>query len=166
LATQAEFAAHVGISQPVVATLVARGIIDAQGRGKIDLDAARLAYCAHLRSLAGGGSGDTQMDLDLSSERARVAKEQADRLEMQNAQLRGELLARGDVDAAVGAAFARVRAKMLTVPSKTAAEVVAMGSPTEAEALIRDAVCDALEELAATTVADLLAGAAEAEGEE
>lgn len=162
MATQAEFASHVGITQPAVADLIARGVVESHGRGKLDLDAARLAYCAHLRSVAGGRSGDVQADLDLSTERARLAKEQADRQEMLNAQMRGELLARGDVDAAVSAAFARVRAKLLTVPGKCAAEAVAVTAPAEAEDLIRTAVCDALEELAATTVADLMA----AEGED
>ena len=162
MATQADFAAHVGISQPMVAELVARGVVKTAGRGKLDIDEARLDYCAHLRSVAGNRSGNVEADLDLTAERARKAKEEADSLEMRNAQMRGELLPRGDVDAAVGAAFARVRAKMLSVPGKTAAEVVAVESPTEAEALIRDAVVDVLEELSGTTVADLMA----AEGED
>lgn len=155
MATQGEFARHIGVTQQAVSDLVSRGIIQAQGRGKLDLDQARLAYCAHLRSVAGNKSGDPETDLDLTAERARKAKEEADKLEMQNAKERGELLARGDVDAAVVGAFARVRARMIGVPSKVAPLVVSMDNPAEAEGVIRSAVYEALKELADTTVGDL-----------
>lgn len=155
MATQAEFGRHVGITQQAVADLVGRGVIQGRGRGKLDLDEARLAYCAHLRSLAGNRSGDPEADLDLTAERARKAKEEADKLEMQNAQLRGELLARSDVDAAVVGAFARVRARLIGVPTKVAPLVVSLENPAEAEGVIRKAVYEALKELADTSVGDL-----------
>lgn len=155
MATQAEFGTHVGVSQKTVSDLVARGILRTNARGKLDVDECRLAYCAHLRSVAGGGSGDIEVDLDLTKERARKAKEEADKLEMQNAQMRGELLARDDVNAAVVGAFARVRARMIGVPSKVAPLVVSMESPAEAEAAIRGAVYEALKELADTSITDL-----------
>lgn len=155
MATQAEFGRHVGITQQAVADLVARKIIEQTGRGKLDLDAARISYCAHLRSVAGNKSGDPEADLDLTAERARKAKEEADKLEMQNAQMRGELLARDDVTAAVVGAFARVRARLIGVPSKVAPVVVSMEAPAEAEAAIRGAVYEALKELADTSVSDL-----------
>ena len=155
MATQAEFGRHVGITQQAVADLVARGVIEGRGRGKLDMDEARLAYCAHLRSVAGNRSGDPDADLDLTAERARKAKEEADKLEMQNALMRGELLARGDVDAAVVGAFARVRARMIGVPSKVAPLVVTMDTPAEVESVIRRSVYEALKELADTSVADL-----------
>ena len=155
MATQSEFGRHVGITQQAVASLVARGVIEQTGRGKLDLDAARLAYCAHLRSVAGNRSGDPEADLDLTAERARKAKEEADKLEMQNALMRRELLAREDVNAAVVGAFARVRARLIGVPSKVAPVVVSMESPAEAEAAIRGAVYEALKELANTSITDL-----------
>lgn len=42
-----------------------------------------LAYCSHMRTMAAGRQAQT--DGSLTSERARLAKEQADRIEMQNA---------------------------------------------------------------------------------
>jgi phage terminase Nu1 subunit (DNA packaging protein) len=155
MATQSQFAAHVGINQAAVADLVRRGVIESEGRNTIDLDAARLAYIAHLRSLASGGSGDPDADLDLSKERARLAKEQADKQEMLNAVMRGELLERGAVDDAVIAAFARVRAKMLSVPSKCAPLVVGVETATEVQETLRRSVHDALQELSDTLVEDL-----------
>ena len=86
------------------------------------------------------------------------AKEEADKLEMHNAQTRGELLPREDVDAAVIGAFARVRARLIGVPSKIAPLVVAMDSPAEIEAAARKAIYDALRELSETNVTSLCVG--------
>lgn len=153
MATQAEFGRHVGISQQSVAQLVDRGIVHQDGRGGIDIDAARLAYCAHLRDKAGGRVQED--DADLTAERTRKTKEEADALEMKNAQLRGELLAREDVTAAVQGAFARVRARMIGLPTKVAPLVSTLTEPAECEGAIRKAVHDALRELSETSVASL-----------
>lgn len=156
LCSNGALARLVGLTERTIAGKKGDGGLPVR-EGKIDL---RALVELGMEAAAANRAGEA---LDLSKERARLAKEQADRQEMLNAQARGELLARGDVDAAVGAAFARVRARMLTVPSKCAAEVVAVSSPTEAEALIREGVCDALAELSGTTVADLVAAAGEDE---
>jgi terminase small subunit / prophage DNA-packing protein len=165
MATQADVADHLFMSRQNAGDLFARGILPDRGRGGADLDECRRAYIEHIRAQAAGRLGTGDGDLDLTEERARKAKEEADRLEMMNAQMRGELLARGDVDAAVGAAFARVRAKMLSVPTKVAAEAMLVDTPAEAEALIREAVAEALGELSATSTADLLAEAADGDDE-
>lgn len=96
-------------------------------------------------------------DLNFEVERARKTKEEADHIEMKNAQLRRELLARGDVDAAVTGAFARVRARLLAVPSKVAAEAASVTDPLAAEDLIEGAVHEALAELASTDIEQLCA---------
>ena len=112
------------------------------------------AYTAHLREIAAGRSNGED-DLDLVAERARLAKEQADAQEMKNAAMRGELLPRADVDAAVTGAFARVRARLISIPVKLAPVVMTVETPTEAQAAIRDAIYEALRELSDTSVADL-----------
>ena len=53
------------------------------------LDQVRIAYIQRLREQAAGRAATG--DLDLAGERARLAKEQADRVAMQNAVTRGEL---------------------------------------------------------------------------
>lgn len=155
MATHAEFADHIGVSRQAVSEMVRKEIIPSTGRGKIDLNEARLAYCAHLREQAAGRRGSGDGGLDLTEERARKEKEQADHLEMKNAELRRELLQREDVAAAVVGSFARVRARLIGVPSKAAPMVMGLETPAEAEAVIRNAVYDALRELSETTVADL-----------
>jgi terminase small subunit / prophage DNA-packing protein len=83
--TQAKFGELVGISQPAVSDLLSRGIIAADACAGEWLK----AYCSHLREQAAGrlAAGD----LDLAAERAALARAQRERIEMQNAQTRGEL---------------------------------------------------------------------------
>jgi len=90
--------------------------------------------------------------LELTEERARLAKEQADKTALDNAQRRGELLEVGVVEAEVTSAFARVRSRLLAIPSKTAPLVSQVETPAEAEAIIRSAVIEALRELSETDV--------------
>lgn len=83
--TQAEFAELFGISQPTVSGLLTRGIINENGT----LQDWATAYAGHLREIAAGRAA--LGDLDLATERARLAKEQADRVAMLNAIQRCEL---------------------------------------------------------------------------
>ena len=80
--TQAEFGELVGITQQAVSDLVSRDVLQrgASARGWL------LAYTDHLRETAAGRDPDGL----LATERARVAKEQADRLALQNAVTRRE----------------------------------------------------------------------------
>jgi hypothetical protein len=112
-----------------------------------DLANVAVALAGHAQPAAG--------ELDLTEERARKAKEEADRLEMMNAQMRGELLLRGDVDAAVAGAFARVRARIIGIPAKVAPVVAIMDSPAEVQGVLREAVYEALRELSETSISDL-----------
>lgn len=81
--SQAAWGGLVGVSQQAVSDLLARGVIR-QG------DTARtwlLAYCEHLRNVAAGRDPDGE----LSTERARVARATAEKIEMQNAVTRREV---------------------------------------------------------------------------
>lgn len=83
--TQETFGLLVGISQQAVSELLARGVIKhgaAAGEWLKD-------YCSHIREVAAGRAAAG--DLDLAGERARLAKEQADKIAMQNEVSRREL---------------------------------------------------------------------------
>ncbi|MCP1290922.1 DNA packaging Nu1 [Chromobacterium haemolyticum] len=84
--TQAEFGHLVGISQPAVSDLVARGVLP-PGANLIDW---LQAYCANLREQAAGRAAEGNGP-SLVQERARLAKEQADLVAMKNARERREL---------------------------------------------------------------------------
>lgn len=109
-----------------------------------------------LKALGAGGRGGSSEDgLDKNAELARKAKEEADKLEMENALRRGELREAADVDAAVIAAFTRVRSRLLAVPSKLAPKVVTAEDANAAEAEISVAIREVLRELSETNVAQL-----------
>lgn len=91
------------------------------------------------------GSGDK---LDLSDERARLAKEQADAQELKNAEARGELVPRSDVERVLVAAASGLSQRLRGVPSKVAPRVHAAATIAEAEEVIRQEIEEALSELA------------------
>lgn len=85
--------------------------------------------------------------LDLSQERARLAKLQDDKADLELKEMRGELLRKGDVVAEVSEAIANCRAKLLNIPAKAAALAVAAQSVPEAQQVLHTLVCEALDEL-------------------
>ncbi len=84
--TQKVFGEIVGISQPAVSDLIKRGVLTEGDAVKNWL----VSYCSHLREQAAGRAG-SDGSLDLVSERARLAKEQADKVAFQNAITRNQL---------------------------------------------------------------------------
>lgn len=90
--------------------------------------------------------------LDLSAERARLAKEQADAQELKNAQARRELVPAGETEELIIGLFSAVRARLLAVPTKAAQAAHAATSLSEAKAAIEAEITDALAELAAAEV--------------
>jgi terminase small subunit / prophage DNA-packing protein len=90
--TQQEFAAHVGITRQAVGQMAQKGILPQGGT----LDEWRLAYCANLREVDAGRQSETG-GFDLTDERARLAKLQADKVEIELAELRGEVVRADDV---------------------------------------------------------------------
>jgi phage terminase Nu1 subunit (DNA packaging protein) len=84
--TQAQFAELVGVSQQAISALVNRGILSSGDTGAQWLR----VYCENLREQAAGRSSSCG-GLDLVQERARLAKEQADKVAMANSIERREL---------------------------------------------------------------------------
>ena len=114
-----------------------------KGRGKpweFDLDAVKEWW----------QSGDTVRGPNVSAATARLREAQADKTELEVAVLRGRLLDVGDVELAMADMVMRVRARLLALPSKLAARVIAVADEGLAavDAVIRDDVNEGLEELA------------------
>ena len=129
----------------MVNDLIARGTITKQPRGKYDLDEATKEYIRHIREVAAGRL--RAGELDLAEERARLAKEQADAKEMENARLRGDLVEIGSVAKEFGRQASAVRTRLLAIPSKAAPLVISCKKPAEARAVIEDMIEEALNEL-------------------
>ena len=153
MATQREVADHLGVSQPVVAKLVAAGVFQPTGaRGGLDLDACRRAYLGRLREEAagraahGGAEGEPE-ELDLVAERARLAKEQADRIAMENDITRGSVVPIDSIIEILGKCLSTTRTRLLAIPSECALQFAAARTPALAEEVIRRVIYDALTEL-------------------
>lgn len=80
--TQERFAGIVGIGAPAISEHAQAGVLQGDTLGEW-----LLSYCAHIRAQAAGRSPDGE----LARERARLAREQADRVAMENAQSRREV---------------------------------------------------------------------------
>jgi|TARA_A100001201_G_scaffold22139_1_gene24876 phage terminase Nu1 subunit (DNA packaging protein) len=143
MATLSDCASHLGIDQSVLSRLIKESVLDKQDRGKYDVDAVRLQYLKHIRNLAGNNNNN----LELGAERARLAKEQADAKEMENAVERGDLVYIEKVARQFEQQLTKARNKLLAAPTKVAAEAHAAATVKEVREIIEAAIIEALDEL-------------------
>ncbi len=110
------------ISPAALTDLKKRGIAVHLSHDTYDLTATTCAYVQHLRGMAAGwGTGD--QTANLTSERARLAKEQADAQAIKNAKLRGELVEASEVERTWADALRQLRARIMAVPSRLRSEL-------------------------------------------
>ena len=108
--TQAAFGRLVGISQQAVSDLLRREVLQQGQSGTAWLT----RYCAHLREQAAGRAAAG--DLDLAAERAALAREQRDRIAMQNAVTRRELAPISTLEIAVASVGRKIAAVLESIP--------------------------------------------------
>ncbi len=142
--TQEAFGLLVGISQPAVSDLMTRGVIQAGDTGGAWLR----AYCAHLREQAAGRGADGE----LASERARLAREQADAVAMRNAQTRRELVPVALAEAALAHIGRQVATRLEAIVPQLRRRVPDM--PPEALRYVEEEVARARSAAAALKLAD------------
>lgn len=145
MATLAEVGTHLQMDMRTVKNLVDKGVITKQDRAQYDLETVRREYILHIREVAAGRA--KVGDLDLQAERARLAKEQADAKEMENAIERGELVYIEDVAKQVEGQMTKVRTKMLAIPTKYAPELHTLATAREVQLVLEEAITEALNEL-------------------
>lgn len=115
--SEGELSDLLGITTRRIRALVDDGILKRLTPGRYALSEVR-SYCNFLRE---GGSRRTAQDDPLKVEKTRQARAAAEKLELQNAALRGDLLPRGDVERAWSDVLRDVRAQMLALPSRCGA---------------------------------------------
>jgi phage terminase Nu1 subunit (DNA packaging protein) len=133
------------ISDTTFKTKLRRGVIEKQPRGQYDIQTIARALIKD-RQAESGGHGDHAANLDLSKERARLAREQADAVALKNASARRENVPMALVQKAVEIVFMAFRERCLSIPGKIAASCD-MRPSTEVEEIVRDEVYEALDEL-------------------
>lgn len=138
-----ELADWLGVSERAVADYAHRGIIKRSGRGVFPLKESVRAVCHHLREAASARGGGTAT---LTAQRERIARGQADKLEMQNAATRRELLPAKLVADEWASILRLVRSRMLATPSRIQQQLGHL-SAHDLDTIDRE-IRDALEELA------------------
>lgn len=150
MATIGDCARHLFLSERRFQEFLNSGVLDRQSRGAYDLDAVREQYIRHLRELAAGRGSDG--DLDLTEERARLAKEQADAQEMKNSMMRGELLPAEHVEKTWANMVTMATNRLYGIPSIVAPRIQPSMKPADVEALIREQIDDAMRALSGARV--------------
>ena len=135
--SQAELSAKLNISPTNLSKMISAGILTKM----YDVEKATIEYISHLRERAAGRGAD------LSEERARLAKEQADGKEMENEVSRGELVHIKDVGKSLERALVKVRNRLLAIPTDVSQEVMTCDTVAEAQEVIERAILGALNEL-------------------
>ena len=139
----ADLCALLGITSGMLTQLKKRGIAAHLKHDVYDLEETVRAYVAHLRGTASGRGGEDQI-AQLTTERARLAREQADAQALKNAALRRELVPAAEVERAWTDILRQVRSRVLAVPSRLR-QAVAL--PADAVAALDRELRDALTEL-------------------
>lgn len=146
MATQAEVAAHLDLSDRMIRELIERDILPKAPRGCHDIDACRLTYVRHLRAMAAGRGAGPAVD-DLTAERAGLAREQKISYALSNAAKRRELLPHAEITRAVAAAFGAVRSRLLGLPARLAGPLARLTDPADVRERLTAAIQGVLVEL-------------------
>ncbi|MCD1642468.1 hypothetical protein [Aurantimonas coralicida] len=138
-------AAWLGVSKRSIAEFAARGTVKRTARGRYALRESVQLHTAHLREVAAARGGEAAI-LDLTQERARLAREQADGHSLKNQIARGEYVDADEVARAWADVLRGVRAAMLAVPSRVRGRNPAL-TAADVQTIDRE-IRDALEALA------------------
>ncbi|MCP4935943.1 MAG: DNA packaging protein [bacterium] len=118
------FAKKVGITPGRVSQLIRKGL-PVDDDGKIDVARGRLWIAENVNPIRAAAQkqeslplGDERQQATLTSERIRLASEQADAASLKNARLRGELVPAIEVENEWAAILRKVRAGVMAVPSR------------------------------------------------
>lgn len=141
-----ELAHILGVSRGTVSNLASDGILPRADRGLYDVAAAVQAFVRH-KALTKPGD---QATLSLTAERSRLARLKADAAEREAKLAAGQLVPAADIEAAWLKVALAVRSRVLQIPSKVAARVVALRTPADAQAFLQKEVHAALVEIAST----------------
>lgn len=151
--TQSEFATLVGVSEAAVSMFAARGLIVPDQT----LGEWLRAYCTHLRGIAAGRGGDD--GLELSAERAALARAQRTKIEMQNEVTRRQLAPARVVEEILASAATRMSRVLDTIPGEIKRRL-SSASSEDIEA-VGHIVAKARNVIAAIERKDIFSGASE-----
>lgn len=141
----AVIARFLNLTERRVQQLARDGIIPKADKGKYDLVRCVQHYVQYLQERA-YGNGDTAHDTH--HERARLIKAQADKTELEVAEMRGQLMPIETIEHDWMQHVSSCRMRLLAIPSKSAFQIVSLKEPAEIERFLKAAIYEALMELA------------------
>ena len=145
MATIKEVAEHLDLTTKRMHELFNENVLIKTGKsGGQDKDDCRVRYIRYLRVLARGKNTNSG---DLNEERTRLTKAQADRAELELQEKEGDLISSDVIKTIWSDYVSNTRSKLLALPSKLGHLTQAAESYAEAEAIIKAAVYECLEEL-------------------
>lgn len=131
---ESELSALLGITRQRVAALARSGILKRTNPARFDMHDSVKRYCANLREKAGRAGRPALADGDpLKMEKLRLAKEQADALELKNAAARGEMVKADIVEREWSSILRDLRAALLAVPSRVGSRLPSLTAHDIAE---------------------------------
>lgn len=136
------------ITERRVHQLVKEGILPRASRGNYELVPCVQGYIRYLRRerLA----NNDVMPISSSSERTRLIKIQADKLELEMGILKGKILYAKEAETGWNNLVARCRAVLLGIPNRLAHQLASISNPQELAHLLKQAIYEALLELTTT----------------
>ncbi len=130
-----------------VQQLTSEGVIPKTERGRYELVPAVRGYIRYLRDRSIGKDG--AVIPDIASERARLTREQADKMAMENAKARGELIPTPLVQKSIERAFSAFGSRIDAVPRKAVPRLKGCSGDAAREKVLRELIREALHELSA-----------------
>ena len=149
---QQDIAAHLDLSDRSVREFLTTAGMEHK---QCTLDEIRIAYIRHLREIAAGRMANG--DLDLATERARLAKEQADKIAYQNAQTRKELAPAYLLEDVLTRTAARINGILEAIPGMIKRRVQSL--PAAEIEMVTDEIAKARNMVAAMSINEVIAEA-------
>ena len=152
MATHEQIGARCDLDRRNVSKYIAK--FDLPSRS-CDIDEFNILYIKHLREIAAGRKSDNEnVDYDLMEERARLSHHQANKTELEEGVLRGDLVPVKQILKSWTNKIAACRAKLLSLPTKSAHVIAQETDVHVIEDLLTDHVHESLDELAGNGLPD------------
>jgi phage terminase Nu1 subunit (DNA packaging protein) len=136
-----EMSRVAGYTLRAISMRAAEGYFPRPARGQYNAVAVLQGMLKFQRERAGDAGDDS-----LSKQRARLTRNKADMAELERGKLVGDLLPADEVLSGWSALFAKIKARMLAIPSKVAPRLVGLKTAAQAKAIIEPEVYEALED--------------------
>ncbi len=133
----------LGLTEKRVKQLTEEGVLKEVANGHYKLAESIQAYIGYLQNKL----SDRDETSDYNTEKAKLTKAKREKEEAELALMKGELHNASDVEFVVSTMLVSFRAKMLTVPNKSLAEIRNAKNDKEILKIIKKHVVEALDEL-------------------